>query len=112
MSDLATEATTFDLERLCDFLERNQGALQIDRIVNGGFVGTRVAIRLQLPHRKPVVHEALRPDAIISGRELPSFANEIEQIVRHLKLAYPELDDDSNIERGRPPSPYVVSGKR
>ena len=99
--DLRADATNIDLENLCTFLERHQGSISIDRIVGEGFVGTKVTIRVQPPHRKPAIHEALRPDAKISGRVLPTFANEIEEMVRHLKLAYPDLADKRNGDRSR-----------
>jgi hypothetical protein len=87
------EPPTFTLDELCRFLEAWKGSLTLESVLRPGFVGSKVVLRLSPPNRKPIVHEALRPDERFAGRALPSFASELNQMIRHLRLAYPELDE-------------------
>jgi hypothetical protein len=86
------DSPSLTVDELCRFLEAWRGRLSMESLLRAGFVGTKVVLQLHPPNRKPIVHEALRPDERISGRALPSFASELEQMVWHLKLAYPELE--------------------
>jgi len=86
------ESPSLSVDELCRLLEAWRGRLSLESLLRGGFVGTKVVLQLNPPNRKPIIHEALRPDERISGRALPSYASELEQMVWHLKLAYPDLD--------------------
>ena len=88
----SAETPPLTIDDLCRFLEAWRGTLTLESVLRRGFVGTKITIRLQPPYGKPVVHEALRPDEQFSGRALPSFASELEQMMHHLRLAYPALD--------------------
>jgi hypothetical protein len=88
----ATDPPTFTLDDLCRFLEANRGSLTVTKVAVEGFIGCKATIKVQPPGRDVVVHELHRPDAKSSPRPTPPFANEIEQMVRHLKLAYPMLE--------------------
>lgn len=90
--EYSDETSSLTIDELCRFLEAWRGKLSLESLLRAGFVGTKVVLHLNPPNRKPIIHEALRPDERISGRTLPSYASELEQMVWHLKLAYPELD--------------------
>lgn len=86
------DSPSLTVDELCRFLEAWRGRLSMESLLRAGFVGTKVILQLNPPNRKPIIHEALRPDERVSGRALPTFASELEQMVWHLKLAYPELE--------------------
>jgi len=92
------ETPALTIDDLCRFLEAWRGSLSFESILRRGFVGTKIVLRLQPPYGKPIVHEALRPDERVSGRVLPSFASELEQMVHHLRLAYPWLEADAKMK--------------
>ena len=69
------DSPSLTVDELCRFLEAWRGRLSMESLLRAGFVGTKVVLQLHPPNRKPIVHEALRPDERISGRALPSFAS-------------------------------------